>query len=776
MNARSCFLLWVVGLCSIAFADESPFVGLLEPSIKEPDSACEEFSQSYQEEVSSIRKELQKKYVEASEISQQGADDGAYRSLLHEIKELKRRKEAMEEKWRAFFSKERSSDVDGYALWDVGEVTLSQLMVEYGASEYLYIIPQELSSVKLHLFSDIPVPRENWSEMIEMILAQNGVGVKKLNAFVKQLYICKLNPSGMEGILSREEDLPLFDPQARIFYVFSPPPEQVKSVQGFFEKFSDPKQTTIQSIASKITIVSTRETVEKLLGLYAAVWEKDRGKVVRLVHLSKISTQEGEKVLKAAFGDMNFSNKPRPPFYSGQADDLSILTLPQGLVLIGEEEAVSRGESILNDLEQQLEDPGENVVYWYSCKHSNPEDIAAVLEQVYDSLIGASLDKKADASSLSSKKEKESQTITPLSINPSFNPVLPVNPPLVQPGVIDAQPKSGYGNFVVDTKTASILMVVRREELPKIKNLLKKLDVPKRMVQIDVLLVEKRMTDRKQVGINVLNLGTTAKGARETGISFNGEEHGKDKGLFKFLFQRPNGKVPGLDLTYSFLLAQDNLRVNANPSVLAINQTPATISIVEEISINNGAVQLESMNGLTVEKSFTRAQYGTTIVMIPTIHLQSEEESLDPHRKDFVSLQTDVTFDTADISLDDRPPVTRRHVVNEVQIADGETVILGGLRRKSGEDKREKIPFLGDLPGIGKLFGATKTHDTNTEMFIFITPHIIRDPVDDLRRLRQEEYKKRPGDHPEFLRRLEEAKLKEKKKLFDSSIQMLLDT
>jgi general secretion pathway protein D len=306
--------------------------------------------------------------------------------------------------------------------------------------------------------------------------------------------------------------------------------------------------------------------------------------------------------------------------------------------------------------------------------------------------------------------------------------------------------------------------------LPKIKNLLKKLDVPKRMVQIDVLLVEKKMTDRKQVGINLLNINNKLSVPHETGISFQTEDKKPNKGLLQFLFQRPPGKFPGIDLTYNFLLAQDDLRINANPTVLAVNQTAAQISIVEEISINNGAVQHDSKSA-SVEKSYTRAQYGTTIVMMPTIHLPNPD---DPD-KGFVSLHTDVTFDSTPCSYDDRPPVTRRHVTNDVQIADGETVILGGLRRKNEENAREKIPFLGDLPGIGKLFGSTKSADTNTEMFIFITPHIIHDPVDDLQRIRLEECRKRPGDIPEFLVRLDEAKEKEKQGLFASSIKMLFD-
>ncbi len=761
-----------------AIATTCSFSDEIETAVLDDASSKDLVTQNYSEEVARLKKSIREKFDEASALAQDDANEAAYVALLNEIRELKKSKEALDEEWRRDFAEDAGSGMESYALWDVGEITLSQLIMEYGASEYLYIIPQELSAMKLSIFSNIPVPRESWSEMIEMILAHNGVGTRKLNGLVKQLYILKLDPSAIEGVVSREEDLPLFDPHSRIFYVFSPQPEQVKSVQAFFERFSDPKQTTIQSISSKVVLVSTRETVEKLMGLYRAVWEKDRGKVVRVINLLKISPQEGERVLKAVFGDSSLTPKPRPPFFQGSGEDLSILTLPQGLVLIGDEEPVSRGEGILAELEAQLEDPGEKVVFWYSCKHSNPEDIASVLEQVYDSLIGSTLEKKSETAAstpLHQEINPAQQALPYPPANSPFSPVLPVSPPVAQPGVIESKARSNYGNFIVDSKTASILMVVRREELTKIKNLLKKLDVPKRMVQIDVLLVEKRTTDRKQVGINLLNFGSTAKSPHETGIAFNAEERGKDKGLLKFIFQRPSGKLPGFDLTYSFLLAQDDLRINTNTSVLAVNQTPATASIVEEISINNGAIQLEGSGGGAIEKSFTRAQYGTTIVMVPTIHLPADDEEEDLDHPGFVSLQTDVTFDTTDISLDDRPPVTRRHVVNEVQIADGETIILGGLRRKSKEDKREKVPFLGDLPGIGKLFGASKTHDTSTEMFIFITPHIIRDPVEDLRHLRYDEHKKRAGDLPEFLERLEEAKTKEKKRLFDNSLQLLFE-
>jgi general secretion pathway protein D len=283
-------------------------------------------------------------------LSQKESREKEYQELLSDVRGTREKIRNLEEKWRKTSVEETARSDEPYAMWDVGETTLSQLVMEYGASDFLYVIPQELSGMKISLYSGIPLPHESWSEMIEMILAQNGVGVKKLNPFVKQLYILKLDPSGIEAIVAKESDLQLFGSHSRLFYVFSPPPEQLKSIQSFFERFSDPKQTMVQAIGSKVAIVSNRETVEKLIGLYHAVWEQSQGRVARIVNLTKILPAEAEKVLKTVFSDAGSKN--RPTYYPSNADELATLVLPQGLVLVGESDTVERGQKIIADLDR----------------------------------------------------------------------------------------------------------------------------------------------------------------------------------------------------------------------------------------------------------------------------------------------------------------------------------------------------------------------------------------------------------------------------------------
>ena len=619
--------------------------------------------------------------------------------------------------------------------------------------------------------------------MLEIILSHNGVGMKKINPYARQLFIFKQDPSAVQTIASRPEHLRLLPSSMRVCYVFSPPIEQVKSVFQFFERFSDAKQTFVYQVSRKIAIVSSKDEIEKLLTLYNTVWEDPKGKACKVVSLSKISAKEMEKILQSFFGDS--IEKNRPPFVKAEQEGLTVLSLGQGrsIILIGHQEVVDRAEKIVEETENQLLDPTEMTVYMYPCRHSDPSDLAKVLEKVYSSLLLASSPDGIKESSELNYSASGGLTKNPDGYPPNVPPLVVPTPPPLKPEITSqTEIEQGSDHFIPDPKTGNLLMVVRRDVLTKIKDLLRKLDVPKKMVQIEVLLFERRLNNQNNFGLNLLKLGSKHNGVTYEALnSFRPKslERGQKNrlvppGIFEFFFSGHKSKYfPAFDIAYSFLMTQDDIQLNAAPSIITVNQTPATISIVEEISINNGAAPINTSSGqIAFEQSFSRAQYGITIILTPTIHLPDEEDQ-SGESKGFVTMQTNISFDTITPSSADRPMVDKRHIENEVRVVDGQTVILGGLRRKTSIDNEEKIPFLGELPGIGKLFGTTKLSDNNTEMIFFITPKIVLDPKDELDHIRTEELKKRAGDLPEFLERVVQAREKESKKFFTNSLKMI---
>ncbi len=730
------------------------FLSSIRPEEK---SISEEKASSLNEELRLLRSEMAEEHKKAAALFAEKAEEKEYTMLLGNIRNLRAQIEEKEKKWRSAFIEKKEEMEEPYGYWDQGETTLSQLIMEYGSTDFLYIIPFELGSIKIHMCSNIPIPKSNWDEMIELILLHNGIGIKKLGSFLRQVFILKHDLMNIDAVARSPEDLHHLSPASWVFYVFSAPLEQVRGVQAFFERFSDPKQTTVQAVGSRVVLIATKETIEKLLEIYRVVWGKEMEKIVRNVSLKKIPALEAEKILKNFFQENPSRSRPLPS-NAAQIEELSILSLPSGtsLVLVGGRALVEKAEKVLQELEEGLEESSEMTIFYYLCKHSSPEELAHVLESLYSSFskIGTHDGEKSPF-----PEEKEGQKSSSIPSPPAF----------VQPAKIE--PHKGFlkGSIVVDSKTGSLFMVVRKEDLSKIQMLLEKLDVPKKMVQIDVMLIEKKLLDRNQTGINLLKIGA-ARNVKETSLAFDTSSKSAKKGILDFILSRSKGTLPSFDLLASFLMAQEDLRINANPSVLAVNQTPATISIVEEISINNGAVPVETVQKNLFEKSYTRAQFGIMISLLPTIHMSEEED-----RKGFITLQTNVSFESMHASEDDRPPVTKRHIENEVCVADGETIILGGLRKNSMEESKEKIPFLGEIPGIGKLFGSSKMSNTTTEMFIFITPHIVGNAKEEQKKQREELLQKRPGDLPEFFENLKEAKDVQKKKLFEKSLRLLWD-
>ncbi len=716
-----------------------------------------------------LRQAMEEKYELVNEYYREEANEEEYQALLKEVNGIRLEVQDLEKEWHDLALSESKKDDEGYGLWDQEETTLSQLIMEYGSSDYLYIVPPEILSMKLHMHSGIPIPRESWSDLLEIVLSHNGVGVKQINTYTRQLYILKQDLIAVDQILSDRLGLMRVPPKARIAYIFSPPPERIKGVSQFFERFRDQKMTFVYQVGYKIAIISSKEEVEKLLTLYDAVWEKENEKLTRVLPMNRLKPTEMEKILQAYFGDLR--KRPRIGLTKGEGDDLVILPLKNegSLVLIGPKQMVDQAEKLVKETEGQIEDPTEMTVYWYTCRHSDPVDVAEVLEKVYTSLIYSGIEGQEPTSTQDSVPPPE---VPPPSYGPP--PYSSVVTPLTGvAATLDSQKIKSYTtNFIPYPKTGAIMMVVRRNTLDKIKELIRKIDVPKKMVQIEVLLFEKKITNHNNFGLNLLRLGSAATQTHQTGLRYETGAGVENRGIVDFFIfrKKPSNFWPAFDIAYNFLMAQEDVRINASPSVTTLNQTPATIAIVDEISINNGAAPIDSNQGTAFTKSFSRATYGTTVVITPTIHDPEDPED-DKH---FVTLETNITFDTIKKNvLVDQPRVSKRHIENQVRVLDGETIILGGLREKTAEDSSSKLPFLGELPGIGKFFADSKMTDEKTEMFIFITPHIIFDAKGELEKLRLERLMKRPGDVPEFLERVEEAKRWKSRRLFNNSLKLL---
>ena len=71
------------------------------------------------------------------------------------------------------------------------------------------------------------------------------------------------------------------------------------------------------------------------------------------------------------------------------------------------------------------------------------------------------------------------------------------------------------------------------------------------------------------------------------------------------------------------------------------------------------------------------------------------------------------------------PAITERKVKTEVELADGQSFVIGGLLDNTEQEAFQKIPFLGDIPILGKFFQSMQRTKTNTELIVIVTPEIV---------------------------------------------------
>ncbi|WP_416424385.1 secretin N-terminal domain-containing protein [Pseudomonas sp. App30] len=166
--------------------------------------------------------------------------------------------------------------------------------------------------------------------------------------------------------------------------------------------------------------------------------------------------------------------------------------------------------------------------------------------------------------------------------------------------------------------------------------------------------------------------------------------------------------------------AQDNgVNTLASPVIRVSNREQARIHIGQRVPIIS-ATSVPSTQGPVITESVTYLDVGLKLEVQPIVHLNNEvaikialevsnATPLEPTRQGTIPVQVDT-----------------RNAQTTLRLHDGETQVLAGLVRNDHADTGNKIPGLGDIPGIGRLFGSNKDTFAKSELVLSITPRIVR--------------------------------------------------
>ncbi|TRO26578.1 type IV pilus secretin PilQ [Ectopseudomonas mendocina] len=284
------------------------------------------------------------------------------------------------------------------------------------------------------------------------------------------------------------------------------------------------------------------------------------------------------------------------------------------------------------------------------------------------------------------------------------------------------------GSVIFDDRTNNLIVTLTQERIDELRRIVTQLDIPVRQVMIEARIVEANVDYDKSLGVRWggnlssgnwsargkngnLTLGEETDGVQQIDIPFNtpfvdlgasGSTSGIGIGFIT------NNTV--LDLQLSAMEKSGSGEVVSQPKVVTSDKETAKILKGTEVPY-----QEASSSGAT-STSFKEAALSLEVT-----------PQITPDNR--VLMEVKVTKDAPDFSVASStggiPAISKNEVNAKVLVADGETIVIGGVYSNTQSKSVDKVPFLGDIPFIGRVFKRDLVQDRKAELLVFLTPRIM---------------------------------------------------
>jgi len=318
----------------------------------------------------------------------------------------------------------------------------------------------------------------------------------------------------------------------------------------------------------------------------------------------------------------------------------------------------------------------------------------------------------------------------------------------------------GQVRVIGDKPTNSLIVMSSGRDFIAIKDVVRRLDQPRRQVFIEALILEVQLA--KELDIGSSSHGGLPIGSGDTGAIVLGGVQTPNlrsiqaagslaaaTGLIGGLIGAPlqnsqqflGTSIPSYGLLFQALATQDNTDILSAPHIIAIDNEKAEFSVGNNIPYKAGL----SFGGFGVP--------GATGATAPTgsIGQNIQRENLNltlnvtPHISSQDVVRLEIEQETKDIGGKDAelgPTWTQRKLKTQVVVHDQQSVVIGGLIQERDIYNVTKVPLLGDIPILGYLFKYSTKAKKKTNLLILLTPYIVKDQLD-LQSIRERKMRER---------------------------------
>ena len=315
--------------------------------------------------------------------------------------------------------------------------------------------------------------------------------------------------------------------------------------------------------------------------------------------------------------------------------------------------------------------------------------------------------------------------------------------------------------IVADKATNSLVITAKKSDYTVIKDVIEKLDIPRRMVYLEALIMEVNVDKDFSLGVEwqggaEVGQGIVFGGSRTSSSNLTGltsESPTLPKGLSVGVIGKAI-TIAGVEFP-SITAVLNAYKEDADVHIISTPQILTTDNQEAQIHVGQNVPYITSLNTTDALQNYTNYEYrdvGTTLKITPQINWEG-----------VVRLQifTEIIKLKDPDAVTDTPTTFKRTADTTVIVQDQETVVIGGI---IGDDILEniiKVPVLGDIPLLGWLFKTHTTSRERTNLYIFLTPRIVRNPSDAkkiyLEKKEESDWHHEKGFSEPFKRRIDET-------------------
>lgn len=387
------------------------------------------------------------------------------------------------------------------------------------------------------------------------------------------------------------------------------------------------------------------------------------------------------------------------------------------IIVVGNKAGIEKIRRLIGRLDFPMRADEQGGFYVYYLRHAESETIEKVLNGI----------------AAESKKAQDSAANMGAGGRPLGVPGAPA------PGQAPATAIfGGEVKITGDKNTNSLIIVASKQDYNIVRNLLSKLDIPRDQVFIKAVIMEMNASTSTSWGVDYYKFAADTNGIGRIGFRGSDSAAGlldpnTDKGgilgfgsggLVKIKVGGQEVEVPSLTGFLRLLKANANGNILSTPQIMALDNEESVIEVGEKVPVAKN----DSVGAGGVSSSSVQRENVTTKLTI-TPYISSDTDTVKMKIKQEVADISNTTIQASELAKNAIATSTRM-INTQIVVNSGDTAVLGGLMKDVDTEQVSKVPVLGDIPVIGWLFKSKSTAKIKTNLVVFITPQVVRNPAD----------------------------------------------